>query len=329
MITLPERTAWARCPTPLERLDRVSRDLGVDFWIKRDDETGFLLSGNKVRKLEFVLARPRLAGATGVVTCGGSNSNHCRATTVLACRLGLDVQLFLRTADGRRPSDLQGNTLLNVAAGANIHWITPDDYAKREALMAAAAASARKAGGEVVVIPEGASNALGACGYVVAVREIIEQWPDGQLPDYIVHAMGSGGTTAGLLAGTVEAAAPWRIVGVPVCDDEAMFRARVALILRDMSEWGVDANVALQALDVVEGYQGHGYGLTTPQEMAVFKGVLRQEGLLLDPCYTGKAWCAMVGQIRCGQIPSGSRVLFLHTGGGLSNFSYGAEWGEE
>lgn len=321
----PNKLVCARLPTPLERLERYSRACRRAIWIKRDDETGFLHSGNKVRKLEFVLARALDRAARTVVTCGGSNSNHCRATAVLAARFGLACHLFLRTADGRAPGLLQGNTLLDHLAGATVTWITPDDYSRRDSLMAAYAAKV----GATYVIPEGASDGLGAWGYAAAVAEIRDQLRTAGLEiDCVVHAMGSGGTTAGLLAGLTLHDVPWRIVGVPVCDDAAYFRERVRCIREDMVASGGPSPGDDSRLDIIDGYQGRGYALTTPEELNLIRDLFRQEGVLLDPCYTGKAFYAMDHEIKAGRWPEDTRILFLHTGGGFSNFSYAAQWAE-
>ncbi len=321
----PARLTCARLPTPLEPLERYGQACQRDIWIKRDDETGFLHSGNKVRKLEFVLARALSCRARSVVTCGGVDSNHCRATAVLAARFGLACHLFLRTPDGAAPPTLQGNTLLDHLAGATVNWITPDDYARRDALMAEYAT----AGGAVYVIPEGASNGLGAWGYAAAVGEIRAQLRTiGQDIDYIVHAMGSGGTTAGLMAGLALHDVSWRIVGVPVCDDSAYFRERVRSIREDMLASGGPAPIDDTRLDIIDGYQGRGYGLTTPEELALMRDIFRLEGVLLDPCYSGKAFYAMHHEIRAGRWSQDARLLFLHTGGGFSNFSYADAWSE-
>ncbi len=327
-IQYPPQVRYALLPTRIERLARYGKTLGVEIWIKRDDETGLLLSGNKVRKLEFSLARALAEGVRGVVTCGGANSNHCRATTYLACRLGLESHLFLRTSDGRPPARLQGNSLLNRIAGAQIQWITPDEYRQRDERMRSyAERSAFEEGKPLFVIPEGASDPLGALGYVKAVAEIEEQLRSKNLRiDLVVHAMGSGGTTAGLVTGCLAHGARWRVVGVPVCDDGAYFRARVRSIREGLVSFGGPSPEDDGPLEIIEGYQGRGYGLSTPDELAWIRDFCRLEGILLDPCYTGKAFYGLHQEILKGRFPAGTRILFLHTGGIFANFDYGEEW---
>ena len=167
----PARVQYALLPTRIERLVRYSATLpGVEVWMKRDDLTGFLLSGNKIRKLEFIFARAMAQGVDGVITCGGWNSNHCRATAALAARLGLECHLFLRTPDGQPVEPLTGNTLLDVLLGAQLHWITPEDYTRRDELMLRHAQEVADAGRPLYVIPEGGSDAIGALGYVLRWR---------------------------------------------------------------------------------------------------------------------------------------------------------------
>ena len=314
----------------MERLARhAQRFQGVELWIKRDDLTGFELSGNKIRKLEFSLAAALSQDADAVITCGGLNSNHCRATTFLAHRLGLETHLLLRTKDGQPPTVLQGNTLLNHIAGAQIQWITPDEYRERDQLMRHFAATQERQGRRVFVIPEGASDALGALGFVRAAEELHQQLEARNLDiTHVVHAMGSGGTTAGLSAGRDALGAHWQILGFAVGGDVPTFRKIIDGIRKDLQAYGLPAMSDDSGLVLNAQYQGRGYGLTTREELLEIAQFARSEGILLDPCYTGKAFIGMNREIESGAIPSGSRVLFWHTGGGFGNFSYETEWRE-
>lgn len=320
----PPRVRAAVLPTRIERLTRYEQTLpGIEVWIKRDDETGFLLSGNKVRKLEFTFARALAEGADGVVTCGGWNSNHCRATAFLARRIGLDVQLFLRTPDGQPPESPNGNLLLDQQVGAEIKWIDPEAYRQREALLAEFVAQQREQDRSFFAIPEGASDALGSLGYVAAVDEILDQSKEEGLEfDVLVHATGSGGTAAGLTAGRELRQAPWRVWSFAVCDDAPYFKRKIAAIRDGMTKYGLPPLSDPEALEVIDGYQGRGYGLTTPEEQKWIQDFCRREGILLDPCYTGKAFRGLDQELRSGKLPRGSRVLFLHTGGAFGNFAY-------
>lgn len=328
MINYPGSIDRALRPTPIEPLARYSQRFdGVDLWIKRDDLTGFELSGNKVRKLEFSMAAALEQGTGAVVTCGGVNSNHCRATTFMARSLGLDVHLFLRTPDGRPPNTLQGNTLLNKIAGASIHWIDPSAYLERDQLMNEFAVDHAKQGTGVFVIPEGASDALGALGFVRAAEELQEQLDDLALDiTHVVSAVGSGGTIAGLSAGHDALDLGWQNLGFAVCDDVAHFHGIINNIREGLQAYGLPAKSESSNLVLNADYQGRGYGLTTGEELKEIAHFARCEGILLDPCYTGKAFIGMCREIGKGSIPRGSRVLFWHTGGALGNFSYEAEW---
>ncbi len=171
-IPYPPRLELARTPTPFERLGRFEKGLGVELYLKRDDLTGAALSGNKVRKLEFVLAEALNRGADVVITCGGAQSNHCRATAVAAAKLGLRCRLLLRTPDPQAPPAPEGNLLLDRLSGAEIAWITPDAYKARGEVFEREARNLRREGARPYVIPEGASDALGAWGYIRAFEEL-------------------------------------------------------------------------------------------------------------------------------------------------------------
>ena len=330
-FAMPPRVPVALLPTRIERIARFGERLrGVEVWMKRDDLTGYLLSGNKIRKLEFSFARALAGGADAVVTCGGVQSNHCRATAGLAARLGLGCDLFLRTPDGNPPEKLQGNTLLDAILGARIHWIDPDAYAARDALLSRHCEEEGLRGRKVYSIPEGASDGVGALGYVNAALEIKEQLEAKNVSiDYVVHPIGSGGTSAGLAAGRDQFGAKWRVLGIPVCDDAAYFAARIREIRTELTQLFhlPETDDPAGGVELVDGYQGRGYGLTTPEELRWYHEFARDEGILLDPCYTGKAFYGLYREIESGRIPEGSRILFLHTGGVFANFSYD-EWGQ-
>jgi D-cysteine desulfhydrase len=298
-----DRCALARLPTPLVPLRRLSRELGVDLWCKRDDLTGVGLTGNKVRKLELLLADALAQGARTVVTTGGIQSNHARATAVAARQLGLRPVLLLRGDD---PGPPEANLLLDRLLGAEIHWCTPEEYrTNRDERMARIA---RDLGG-AYVIPEGGSNGLGSLGYVRAAEEVAAE----ARFDHVVVAVGSGGTLAGLAMGPDLGF----VHGVAVCDDRAYFSARVQAI-------AAEAGLPLSdRWEVVEGYQGPAYGVATPEVWDTIALVARAEGLLLDPVYTGKAMHALVSEVRSGRWTG--RILFWHTGGIFGLFGRGAE----
>ena len=268
-LPYPARMELARTPTPVHPLVRTSEALGVDLWVKRDDLTGAPLSGNKIRKLEFLMTDALTEAADVVITCGGAQSNHARATAVAAARCGIECHLLLR---GTPPADgvpLTGNLLLDRIAGATITWVTPQEYANREALLARLvqryAADDRRA----YAIPEGGSDAMGAWGYARMVEELNDA---DEHFDCLIHAVGSGGTSAGLAAGRRLIGLDTRMVGIPVCDDAAFFRRRVDAIGAAMAERfqlpSLGDPPLSQELELLDGFVGRGYGLTRPEELA-------------------------------------------------------------
>jgi D-cysteine desulfhydrase len=310
-LPYPPMVELARLRTPLVALERLSKELGVTLLCKRDDLTGSALSGNKVRKLEFLLSDALSSGCKQVITCGGEQSNHARATALAAARMGLGCHLLLRTSDpGAPPVKLEGNLLLNRLAGATIRWISPDDYARRDALMEQ---EAEKLGGSVYVVPEGGSNCLGAWGYVRCAEELASDV--GPVEATVIYAVGSGGTAAGLIAGCKLLDLPYRLIGVCVCDDRATFQARISAILSEMAnEYGIDVETPPEEIEIWEDYVGRGYALSREEELACIHHVTRVEGLVTDPVYSGKALFGLLTELRCGtKLPE--PVVFLHTGG--------------
>ena len=331
MTPLPPSLSIAKTPTPLERMDRLSDELGLELWVKRDDLTGSHLSGNKVRKLDFLLAAAKNQGATTVITCGGIQSNHARATALAARPLGLKAHLLLRTPNGlatELPDPPTGNVLLDLLAGATLHTISPADYrAARNERMAALADMLREAGEVPAIIPEGGSSALGALGYVQCAREIAHQLAaHGLEADVVAAATGSGGTLAGLALGFEDLGAKTQALGLAVCDDAAWFSAIVERLANDArTHYGLPA-LSAKRYEVEDRFVGRGYALTTPAEIAHLASVVRDHGLALDPVYTNKAFLGLVSRLR--EAPQSSAaghpkvVVFIHTGGLFGLFGH-------
>lgn len=339
-FTYPRRLSLARLPTPVVRWDRLSEELGVELLVKRDDLTGMALSGNKIRKLEFVLAEALDQGATAVVTTGGWQSNHCRATAIAAVQLGLRPYLLLATATGEAPAEPDGNHLLDLLVGARIRYIPTEEYPDNLALMEQWAAELRDTGERPFTIPSGASSPLGALGYVAMVDELCAQQragagsgtgtesgfrfgseasglPGGRLPDFIVHACGSGGTAAGLALGVARLGLETRVISYAVCDDVAYFNEKIDRIVDQAAARypGLPDSSGV-SYEVLDEFKGVGYALSTPQELAFLVEVARTDGLLFDPVYSGKALGGLVTQLRRGELyRPGNTVLFVHTGG--------------
>ncbi len=320
-IPYPPRIPLAHIPTPLEPIQRMSGKLGVDLYVKRDDLTGLELTGNKVRKLEFVLADALNQKADIVLTCGGAQSNHSRATAVAAAKLGLRSRLILRTPDPFNPPALEGNLLLDRLAGSDIVWVTPEQYKRRDEIFARETDRLRRAGSKPYVIPEGASNALGAWGYIYAAAELmqdIKKLPRGSSRrTTIIHATGSGGTTAGLILGTKLLGLNARIVGINVCDDRDYFVKAIGEICEAcISRYGLDLSFSRESdIEIVDGYVGLGYAQSRPEELSLIVELASTEGLFLDPVYTGKAFFGMVQELRRDARVFGDQIIFLHTGG--------------
>jgi D-cysteine desulfhydrase len=299
----------------------MSARLGVDLYVKRDDLTGVELTGNKVRKLEFVMADALQQKADIVLTCGGAQSNHSRATAVAAARLGLRSRLILRTPDPSNPPAPEGNLLLDRLAGSDILWITPEQYKRRDEVFAREADRLRRAGSKPYVIPEGASNALGAWGYIYAAAELktdLEKLPGGTgRRTTVIHATGSGGTTAGLILGTRLLDLNARIVGINVCDDREYFVKAIGEICEDcISRYGLKISFSRESdIEIVDGYVGLGYAQSKPEELSFLMEVASTEALFLDPVYTGKAFFGMMQELRQNPKTFGERIVFLHTGG--------------
>lgn len=311
---LPPRVDLARLPTPIERLPHLSERLGVELFVKRDDLTGFLTSGNKVRKLEFLVAEAKAKGCDTLVTCGALQSNHARTTAVVARRLGMESVLVLR---GEVLEEYPGNLLIDRLVGARIRTIEPEAWPRRAEIMEEVAEELRAGGRRPYTIPEGGSNALGACGYAQWVAEVTSQCEvDGSAFDAVVHAVGSGGTSAGLLMGQTLYGFKPAVVGFPVCNDADIFRRIIGSILEEAeSRLGLKVGGSLDAIELVDGYVGEGYGKNRPPEWSAFLDVARTEGMLLDPVYTGKAFFGLLEELEANPTRFGRRILFIHTGG--------------
>ncbi len=329
-LPFPRKIQLARAGTPLERLPRTSDALGVEILCKRDDLTGAELSGNKVRKLEFLLAEAQDQGADTVVTCGGEQSNHCRATALAAARVGLASRVVLRTDDPASPPATTGNILLDRLAGAAVRWISRPDWARRNAIMEEEAAAVRADGGRPYIIPEGGSNAMGSWGDVACAAELADDLAAlPSRPTSIVFACGSGGTAAGLALGAKLVGLTARgvkVAAVNVCDDRAYFVRVIGRICAEMTgRWSLPESIAPEEIEVVDGHVGLGYARSRPEELETIRDVCRRDGVVLDPVYTGKAFHGVVTELARDRGRFGERIVFVHTGGIFGLFPAAAE----
>jgi L-cysteate sulfo-lyase len=319
------RISLAHLPTPVEELPRLSRELGGPrLWVKRDDQTGLAMGGNKTRKLEFLMADALAQGADVVVTAGASQSNHCRQTAAAAARLGLACTLVLGGEPPRSPS---GNLLFDHLLGAQIRWTGPW---RRGEKLEETVEELQAAGHRPYLIPYGASNAVGAVGYAAAMQELSGQLAAKKLAvDRIIIASSSGGTQAGLAVGARLVGFGGQIVGIGIDKGEAgddpypvhLARLANATALRI----GLETSFTPGDFVVNQDYLGGGYGVVGEVEREAIRLAARHEGLLLDPVYTGRAMGGLIDMIRRGVIGYDETLLFWHTGGMPALFAYADE----
>jgi D-cysteine desulfhydrase family pyridoxal phosphate-dependent enzyme len=302
------RVRFANLPTPVESLPRLSAALeGPHLWVKRDDLTGLAFGGNKTRKLEFVLAEVQANGARTLITVGAAQSNHCRQTAALAARVGLDCILVL---SGDPSMNTSGNLLLDRLFNAEIVWTNREE---RSEVLKRTFDTAWADGRRPYLIPLGASNATGALAYAYAFDELMQQPVK---PDWIVHASSSGGTQAGFLLGAQRAGWQGKILGISVDEPAQVLRKTVAVLASEASE-RLGEKILFEAEDVLvnDGYLGGGYGVMGDLERQAIQLFAQQEGLLLDPVYTGRAAAGLIDMIQKGFFKPEETVLFWHTGG--------------
>jgi D-cysteine desulfhydrase len=306
-------------PTPVEPLDRLGAELGLAtgaLWVKRDDLTGLAGGGNKVRKLEYLCADAVASGADVLVTGGGRQSNHVRATAGAANRLGLGCRIVLA---GDRPEVPAGNVLLDELLGAEIVWAGDLDYYALEAAVEASCAELTAAGCRPYRVPVGGASTIGELGYVAAALELRDQVPDLSL---VVTADGSGGTHAGLVGGLGDHAL---VLGVDAGTRPDLRERVPEQAVAAAAAAGLPAPVGEIQLD--RDRIGPGYGAPTPACREALHLAASLEGLLLDPVYTGKAMAGLVAAVRDGRVPGDGRLVFLHTGGLPALFARGyADW---
>ena len=319
------RISLAHLPTPLEPMSRLSDYLGGPrIYVKRDDCTGLATGGNKTRKLEYSMGAALQEGADTVITVGAVQSNHVRQTAAAACKLGLRCEVLLehRVTD---PSELyrnSGNILLDRIFGANLReYVKGTDF---DAAMAAVAEEVRAQGGKPYVIPGGASNRVGALGYVACAEELLQQAQEGGLAfDRFVTTSGSAGTHAGLAVGLRGNACDAPILGIGVDAGQGSLEERVYRLACETAEFvGAPGCVARDDILVDGSYIGPGYGEPTDAMNEAVLLAARLEGLLLDPVYTGKALAGLIDYVRCGRIDASETIVFLHTGGAAGLFAY-------
>ena len=298
------RVHFGLYPTPIHRLNNISRLLGTNVWIKRDDLIGVGLGGNKVRKLEFLLADAKKQGAEIVFTTGGAQSNHAMLTAACANRIGMEPILILKK---RGVTDCKGNQLLEKLMGTEVRFMDTDSY---DDIYREMDRVGLERGRRYYKIPCGGSNALGSLGYVDCVREISEQR---QEFTHIICAEGSGGTHAGIALGARIYMPQTTVIGMMVDNDPfeeitpAIMREAAKLLELDLE---IDNDKVLHR-DVC----GPGYAIASPEGNEAISLMAKNEGLFLDPVYTGKAFGGLIAMAREGAFKSDDNVLFVFSGG--------------
>lgn len=318
------RFPLAQLPTPLEELPRLSRRLGVSVYVKRDDQTGLAGGGNKARKLEFLIADALATGADTIVSTGGVQSNHARMTAAACRKAGLACHLVLNAGPHMEKT---GNLLLDHLFGAHIEVLETEDPAEAVPVMQALRTKLQSEGRSVYVIPRGGSVPEGAVGYTAFALELAHQLDATSLEaTWLYLATGSTGTHAGTVAGLTALDSRLPVQGIsvsrPRSQQEILVQELANATLRYL---GIDRQVTDEAVRVDDIYRGPAYGYTTAETLIAIKIAALEEGLVLDPVYTGKAMAGLVGHARQGRFKPGDVVVFLHTGGAPALYAYSRE----
>ena len=301
-------------PTPIHKLENISRMLGTNVYVKRDDLTGLGLGGNKTRKLEFLLADAKARGAEIVFTTGGAQSNHAMLTAAAAGKLGMKAILILKK---RGVTGRVGNQLLEHLMGTDVRFVDTDDYADIYAEMDRVG---NELGRPYYKIPCGGSNALGALGYVACAKEIGEQ---GMHFDHLICAEGSGGTMAGLALGAKLFLPGTKVYGMMVDTDP--FDVVTPRLMREAAAL-LEADVTVSDSDfTLRDMCGPGYAIASAAGNAAVSLMAQREGIFLDPVYTGKAFAGLLEMAAEGRFLPEDKVLFLHSGGAGGLFAIDME----
>ena len=302
----PGKISLANIPTPVHEI----KFGGTKFLIKRDDLTGVELSGNKVRKLEYLLFQAKKEKAEFVFTCGGDQSNHARATAVAAAKLGMKTRLFLW---GNEKRDTDGNLFLDKLAGAEIFYLNKKNYAFVNEIMQEESEILTGKGKHVYVIPEGGSTTLGIWGYIAFIDELRKQINLNNV-DGILVAAGTGGTAAGLLAGLAQNNLNSKVYAVNVLYTEGVIKKKILQLAEGVVlDYNLKNEINPENLEILDGYSEEGYKKINSDKIDLVNNFFRESGILLDPAYTGKAFCGFYDNFI--QKNKKAKVLFLHTGG--------------
>ena len=318
-MKIPGRIELAHLPTPLEKVRfRTSRNdkTGIEFLIKRDDYTGSDFLGNKIRKLEYLLYEAKKLKTDMVVTCGGDQSNHARATVSAAAKLGMKSKIFLW---GNKTKLAEGNLFLDKMYGAEIIYLNKKDYDNVDVIMTEERKKLVKKGKKVYVFPGGGSTTLGIWGYINFVNELKKQ-VNLKKSEGILCACGSGGTAAGILVGAALNKLKLKVFAVNVLEPTEIIRKKILQLAEGcILDFNLNCKVDENNLKIIEGYSEEGYKNISSDKLNLITDFSKSTGILLDPAYTGKAFCAYNDLIL--KKGKGEKVIFLHTGGIFASFS--------
>lgn len=319
------RVRITHAPTPLEFMPRMTQVLGgPNLYIKRDDCTGLGTGGNKTRKLEFLMADAVKHGADTIITQGATQSNHARQTVAIAAKMGMKCEILLEDRTGSKVDNYRqsGNVFLDHLYGARVQEVPGGT--DMNAAMSRLADELRGQGQKPYIIPGGGSNAIGALGYVVCALELVDQFnTQGLDVSCVVHATGSAGTQAGLLAGFEGTRSQIPVLGIGVRAPRQAQETNVYnLAVKTAELLGVPGAVSRESVQANCDYVGEGYGIPTPGMVEAVTMMARLEGILLDPVYSGKGMAGLIDLCRKGHFKKGDNVVFLHTGGSTALFGY-------
>jgi L-cysteate sulfo-lyase len=312
-------------PTPLEFMPRLTEALGgPNLYIKRDDCTGLGTGGNKTRKLEFLMADALKQQADTIITQGATQSNHARQTVAIAAKMGMQCEILLEDRTGSKDESYKqsGNVFLDHLYGA--HVTERPGGTDMAAAMNEVAEELRAKGRKPYIIPGGGSNPIGALGYVVCALELVDQFNNlGLNVDCLVHATGSAGTQAGLVAGFEGTRSQIPVLGIGVrAPKEAQETNVFNLAVKTAELLGVPGSVKRESVMANCDYVGGGYGVPTAGMVEAVTMLARLEGILLDPVYSGKGMAGLIDLCRKGHFRKGQNVVFLHTGGAVALYGY-------
>jgi D-cysteine desulfhydrase family pyridoxal phosphate-dependent enzyme len=324
-LLLQPRLKLAKLPTPLDRAENLGKSLGnLDLWIKRDDLTGFGFGGNKVRSLEYLAADAMKLNSNILITGGSHGSNHVRTTMAVAAHLGLKGFAVL---SGTRPSTKNGNLLLDQLLGAKLIFTGDENRSNIDDFIEDEVKRLQSLDERPYLIRRGGVSSLGCIGYVSAAMEICSQLQNLNLkPDILLCATGCGVTQAGLLVGFKLMGLNCQIYGITVSRTRDECIAQIKQLIGETEETlGLNSKVPSNDIFVFDEYIGDGYTMPTSKGIEAIHLVAQTEGIFLDPIYTGKAMAGLTDLVKKGHIGLDQKVIFLHTGGSPSIFSFSSE----